>query len=76
MSYKHNIDTELQYRIQSDINAFDANLPERYAIAWHGYLAALLEWQVINLQTYKRLVTLLPPITEPNPVTTIFSGRD
>lgn len=67
---------ELKYRIQSDIDAFEGKLPERYALAWHGYLAGLLEWGVIDIPSYDELFKLLPSIQEPNPIATIFSGRE
>lgn len=67
----------LQQRIQADIVAFGGDLPERYAIAWHGYLAAVLEWRgsIIQMEGYNRLTNLLPPVTFPNPILTIFTGR-
>jgi hypothetical protein len=34
---------ELRARILADIAAFDGQLPERNAIAWGAYLAALIE---------------------------------
>jgi hypothetical protein len=76
MNTDRDIGSELEIRIRSELNAFQENLPERYAIAWHGYLAGLLEWGIIDLALYKRLLTLLPPIPDPNPITTILSGRE
>lgn len=66
---------ELQVRIQMHINEFGGTLPEAYAIAWNSYLASLREWQVIAPRPYKQLLNLLPPILNPDPVLTIFSGR-
>jgi hypothetical protein len=68
--------TELEAWIQADISAFQGRLPERYAIAWHGYLAALVEWQMIAMPLHSKLSNLLPKVSDPNPIMTIFSGRD
>lgn len=70
-----NIVFELQQRIQIDIDYFDGQLPERFSIAWRGYLAALFEWGVIDLQGYDRLVFLLPNLLD-DPTIAILQGRD
>jgi hypothetical protein len=67
---------EIEYRINSDKSFFKGNLPERFSMAWHGYLAAMFEWETINLAQYDELFNLLPKIEEPNPIATIFSGRE
>jgi len=67
---------ELANRINADIEYFSGNLPERYALAWHGYIAGLYEWKVYDIGFYKELIALLPPISEPNPIAEIFEGRD
>jgi hypothetical protein len=67
---------ELKHRIQADITAFNGTLPEKYSIAWQGYLAGLVEWKVITFPFYCQLEKLLPEVTEPNPIVTIFSGRE
>jgi hypothetical protein len=67
---------QLEYRIQEDLRAFGGNMPERFALAWHGYMAGLYEWDVIDLNTYSKLLSLLPKIGEPDPILTIFSGQD
>lgn len=64
----------LRDRIQEDIDHFKGALPERYALVWDGYLAALLEWGLISVQEHSRLVNMLPKI-ENNPVITILIGR-
>ena len=76
MSKERDICVELQARIRADINAFDGHLPERYVIAWNAYLAALMEWKVIEFSVYSKLLDLLPPIAEPDPIATIFAGRE
>lgn len=68
------ITDELKSRIQKHINAFGGHLLESYTIAWNGYLAGLLEWQVIG-DSYGHLINLLPQTSNPDPILTIFSGR-
>ncbi|NSX12965.1 hypothetical protein HTY52_02575 [Cupriavidus taiwanensis] len=41
---------QLEWRGSSDV----------VALIWHGYLAALLEWGVIELPVFERLFALLP----------------
>lgn len=67
---------ELTNRINRDIDHFDGCLPERFAIAWRGYLAALLEWQLISVSNHDQLSDLLPQLEEPDPVVAIMLGRD
>jgi hypothetical protein len=67
---------ELENRIRHDIEHFKGELPEKYAVAWHGYIAGLYEWKVILLNHYSHLVAVLPSIGEPDPIAEIFSGRD
>jgi hypothetical protein len=68
--------TQLQERIQADVRAFHGELPERYSIPWRAYSAGLAEWQTIATQNHSNLLRLPPKISDPNPITTIFSGRD
>jgi hypothetical protein len=65
---------ELEQRIGVDIAHYKGTPPERVAIAWRGYLAALLEWSVISIQAHDRLRDLLPDI-ENDPVRDIMLGR-
>jgi hypothetical protein len=65
---------ELASRIQKDIDFFEGNLPERFAIAWSGYLASLIEWGLISIQDHYQLIQMLPFI-EDNPATAILTGR-
>lgn len=69
------IASELKNRIQSDINHFDGKLPERFAIAWRSYLAALLEWGVLDVQKYDALNEMLPSVSD-DPAIAILRGRD
>jgi hypothetical protein len=45
---KEQIGEELLQRIQRDIVSYSDVLPERVAIAWRGYLAALIEWESLT----------------------------
>jgi hypothetical protein len=65
---------ELHGRIQGDIEQYRGALPERVAIAWSGYLAALLEWDLVTVVDHDRLTSLLPPVDD-NPVYHILVGR-
>jgi hypothetical protein len=76
LAQPRDIAKELTYRISSDTAAFPEGLPERYALAWHGYLAGLMEWGIIDLSLYSKLIGLLPKINSPDPIETIFLGRD
>jgi hypothetical protein len=67
---------DIEDRIQSDIKHFKERMPERYSIAWHGYIASLYEFSFISQEHYAKLFDLLPKINEPNPIAEIFSGRD
>jgi hypothetical protein len=64
----------LKNRIRREIDHFGGKLPERTAIGWHGYLAALIEWGLISISDHSRLSDMLPPV-EDNPVKNILLGR-
>ena len=70
------IENDLRKRLIIDLEYFNESLPERYAIAWHAYLAGLSEWKIISLGTHAKLVKLLPKISEPDPVNEILIGRE
>lgn len=53
---------------------FGGELPERVALVWDGYLAALLEWGLISPSEHKEVADMLPEIAD-NPVMSIFLGR-
>ena len=63
---------ELQYRIEQQLQYFKGNMPENYTAAWHGYLAGIFEWGVIDRSTYFYLESLLPRLSKPNPIRDIF----
>lgn len=62
----------IDFRIQEQIDYFDGVLPERHAIAWGGYLAALFEEGLLERKRYRELTQLLPPIASPNPIRDVF----
>lgn len=70
------IEEDLRKRIKIDLEHFNENLPEKYALAWHAYLAGLSEWKVINFATHARLAEMLPKLLEPDPVNEILVGRE
>jgi hypothetical protein len=65
----------LKSRIRSEIDYFKGSLPERVAIVWDGYLAALIEWGLITPAEHKALSDMLPDVPD-NPVMAIFLGRE
>lgn len=73
---KEEIANELESRISADIKHFSGDLPEKYAIAWQGYIAGLYEWKILELGYYRRLSKILPSVGEPNVIAEIFEGRD
>ena len=75
MASQKNIADEITARIKKDLDYFQGSMPEHYAIAWHAYLAGLLEWGIIEASVHKQLIGLLPAVTD-DPSTTILLGRD
>lgn len=67
--------TMIESRIKADIKHFQGVLPERYALAWHGYIAGAFECGGLNIPSYSSLTNLLPKINDPNPILEIFEGR-
>jgi hypothetical protein len=70
-----NIAAEISSRIQADINHFGGLLPERSALAWRGYLAAMLEWNLLSVAVYEELLARLPAVND-DPAVAILRGRD
>ena len=66
---------ELKKRIEADIAHFGGALPAAYAIAWRGYLAGLLEWGVLDVASYDRVLVLLPEVSD-DPAVAILRGRE
>jgi hypothetical protein len=75
MMTTQNIAAELMYRINGDIEHFGGVLPKKTAIAWRGYLAAMLEWNVITVEQYDSLLVRIPPVSD-DPAIAILRGRD
>lgn len=65
---------EMRVRILCDVQHHAGRLPEKTAIAWSGYLAALIEWGLLSVSEHQSLCALLPKI-EANPVVDILLGR-
>ena len=51
---------ELYNRITNHLNHRGAT--DTVALLWHGYLAALLEWALIDINAHLRLLNLLPRV--------------
>jgi hypothetical protein len=68
-------EAELRGRIGADARAYGGTLPREAVIAWEGYLAGLIEWQVLSVAEHERLCRLLPPIGD-SPVMHILLGRE
>lgn len=51
---------ELRGRILDSVRVFGEPLPGEMAMAWHGYLAAALEWGLIPAAQHAELSRLLP----------------
>jgi hypothetical protein len=62
-------------RIQADIDHFGGVLPERTAISWRGYLAAMLEWNLIPVAQYDALLARIPSVDD-DPAIAILMGRE
>jgi hypothetical protein len=64
---------ELRGRIEEDARRYGGTLSRDAAIAWAGYLAGLIEWDVLSVAEHERLCRLLPPVQD-SPVTHILIG--
>lgn len=64
---------ELRQRIAEDASRYGGSLPREAIIAWEGYLAALIEWDVLSVGEHQALCGLLPRI-EDSPATHILLG--
>ncbi len=65
---------ELRFRLSAELNYHQGLPPERTVLAWRGYLAAMLEWQLLPQESYDQLARQLPDI-EDDPVIAILLGR-
>jgi|GEM_PF-2827857 hypothetical protein len=75
MRPKNEIEDELHYRIMQDLEYYNSQLPDTVIIAWRAYLGALLEWNILSIKTYDKLVKLMPSV-EDDPSISILSGRE
>jgi hypothetical protein len=75
MADSQQIASELSYRIQVDVEHFSGAMPERTALAWRGYLAAMLEWNLLSPAQHDDLVARLPAVID-DPSLAILRGRD
>jgi hypothetical protein len=66
---------ELSYRIQADIDHFGGTMPEMTAVAWRGYLAAMVEWKLIPVAAYDELLVRIPAVKD-DPAVAILTGRE
>jgi hypothetical protein len=66
---------ELSHRVQVDIDHFDGIMPETTAAAWRGYLAAMIEWNLIPVDVYDEIVALVPRV-KGDPAVAILTGRE
>ncbi len=66
---------KLRIRINNEKAHFKGHIPERNAIAWLGYLAALSEWGIIDFAMLDELRRLLPDVDD-DPSIAIALGRE
>jgi hypothetical protein len=66
---------ELSHRIQADIDHYSGTMPEITAASWRGYLAAMLEWNLIPVAAYDALVAGIPAVKD-DPAVAILMGRE
>ncbi len=66
--------SELKSKIEKHLSASNGEKDYReIAICWEGYLAALLDVDLISISDHENLSDLLPKIDN-NPVVQIFTG--
>lgn len=73
--FDYSIFENIECRIQDALEVYEGHLPERFSIAWKAYVTGLMEWRVISLTNYKKLLSLLPVIAN-DPVPDIFSSKE
>lgn len=64
---------ELRGRILDAVRFYGEPLPREMVMAWHGYLAAALEWGLVSVAQHADLSGMLPPPPEPF-ITHVFLG--
>lgn len=75
MTESRDMVAELSYRIQADIDHFRGSMPELTAASWRGYLAAMLEWNLLPVAAYDALVGRIPEVKN-DPAVAILRGRE
>lgn len=68
-------ESELHARIDHEFHHHAGMLPPTTNAAWRGYLAACIEWGLIDADTFGRVLDRLPPL-DPDPVVGILLGYD
>ena len=53
---------DLRRRIQQDKDFFGGSLPDRFTIAWRGYLTGLNDWKLLTDEDYHSLMITLPSV--------------
>jgi hypothetical protein len=75
MTESRDVAAELAQRIQADNEHFGGTMSEVTAISWRGYLAAMLEWNLIAVAGYEDLLTRIPAVKD-DPALAILTGRE
>ncbi len=65
---------ETEERIKEEVAFYNNGLPENVNLVWQGYIGALLEWGLIDVEDHAKFIELLPSIKN-NPVSSIFMGE-
>ena len=55
---------ELHSRIEDEVRHHAGELPPLTNAAWRGYLAACIEWGLIDADTFGRVIARLPPLDQ------------
>ena len=74
MTESRDVVAELAHRIHADNEHFGGAMSEMTAISWRGYLAAMLEWNLIPVAAYDELLTRVPAVKD-DPAIAILMGR-
>ena len=65
---------ETEERIKAEVIFYNNSLPENVNLVWQGYIGALSEWGLIEVEDHAKLIEILPSIKH-NPVASIFVGK-
>jgi hypothetical protein len=74
MTAAKDIVDELSYRIDAEAAHFGGTMPEKTAICWRGYLAAMLERGMLQPDQYDGLLVRVPDV-EQDPAIDLLRGR-